>query len=72
MFFGNDDNNRGQQQPPQPAHEDDLRNEIQPPPPPDVTGAAVLHQPDLIQDVASKQGPGTKLRSGRPPICFNF
>ena len=46
MSFGNDDNrvNEVQQQQQQP---------------PDVTGAASTnHQPDLIQDVAAKQGPG--------------
>ena len=42
--FGNDDNAEAQQ------------NNI--PAPPDVTGATASHQPDLIQDVASKQAPG--------------
>ena len=44
--FGNDDNAEAQQ------------NNIPIPAPPDVTGATASHQPDLIQDVASKQAPG--------------
>jgi len=43
--FGNDDNAEAQQ------------NNIPIPAPPDVTGATASHQPDLIQDVASKQAP---------------
>ena len=52
--FGNDDNRLNEilEPPvpvPQPAH-------------PDVTGAAGSHQPDLIQDVAVKEGPGISFR----------
>lgn len=53
MDFGNDDNRTSeiQQHPQQRAQQ-----------PPDVTGAASTpHQPDLIQDVAAKQGPGIDL-----------
>ena len=55
MDFGNDDNRMSeiqqQQHPQQRAQQ-----------PPDVTGAASTpHQPDLIQDVAAKQGPGIDL-----------
>ena len=47
---------------------DDNRVEVQP----DVTGAAGPTQPDLIQDVAAKQGPGIHLHSVLPPIWQFF
>jgi len=56
MDFGNDDNRISeiQQQQQQPQQHPQQR----PQQPPDVTGAASTpHQPDLIQDVAAKQGP---------------
>ena len=41
------------------GNDDNRVNEVQQQQPPDVTGAASTnHQPDLIQDVAAKQGPG--------------
>ena len=56
MDFGNDDNRISEiQQQQQPQQHPQQR----PQQPPDVTGAASTpHQPDLIQDVAAKQGPG--------------
>ena len=54
--FGNDDNRLNEVQPLNevpPMNEVPQLHEVQP----DVTGAA-SHQPDLIQDVAAKQGPG--------------
>merc|ERR1719367_427545 len=40
------------------GNDDNRVNEVQQQQPPDVTGAASTnHQPDLIQDVAAKQGP---------------
>ena len=47
---------------------DDNRVEVQP----DVTGAAGPTQPDLIQDVAAKQGPGIHWHSVLPPIWQFF
>ena len=53
MDFGNDDNRVNEIQPQHPQQQQ------RPQQPPDVTGAASTpHQPDLIQDVAAKQGPG--------------
>ena len=57
MDFGNDDNRVNEIQPQHPQQQ-----QQRPQQPPDVTGAASTpHQPDLIQDVAAKQGPGIDL-----------
>ena len=58
MDFGNDDNRVSESQQQHPQQHPQQR----PQQPPDVTGAASTpHQPDLIQDVAAKQGPGIDL-----------
>ena len=58
MDFGNDDNRISEIQQQHPQQHPQQR----PQQPPDVTGAASTpHQPDLIQDVAAKQGPGIDL-----------
>ena len=59
-IFGNDDNRVNEQpQQPQQLHQQQHEQQQQQP---DVTGAASTpHQPDLIQDVAAKQGPGILL-----------